>query len=207
MDTNINKEWQLKAIESSKLMDNLVNSINNNQVYYQKNAFEEFLSWGNFISLLDYQYNKSKISEGNNPDHRVINKNGNVTNISKYTDFHYHLLEIVSSDHINPSIYNEFIYIKNMMNYFKLIFPSRFTLKALINLVGGDFVGEIHDDPYHVFSMQHLGTIEYMIKDIDGNSNTYILEPGDLLFIPSGMKHSVLPSEPRGTLIFDIERF
>lgn len=205
--SKINKSYQMEAITSNILIENILKSIENNEVYYAKNVFQGYLNWEDFITLLDYQYNNSKISDGNNPDHRIINKAGVVTNIVKYPDFHYHMLEIASSNLVHQKIYEDIVYIKNLMDYFKTVLPSRFILKSLVNFVGNDFIGSMHNDPYHVFSMQHLGNVEYTILDKNGDKKIYILEPGDFIFMPSGTNHSISAPEPRGTLILDIEKF
>lgn len=202
----INKNFELVNVEKQSLIKNILSSIENKEIYYCKNVFKDFLNWEDFIDLLNYQYEYSEISPGNPTDHRVINKiSQKATNIVKYPEFHYHLLEIDSSNNINSLINNYFFYIKNLMEYFKEIITNKFTLKALFNFVGNEFTGMIHDDPYHVLSMQHFGNVEYNILDLNGNKTTYVLEPGDLIFMPSGTKHSINAPDPRGTLIFDIE--
>ena len=49
-----------------------------------------------------------------------------------------------------------------------------------------------HVDPVEVFYWQCIGKVEVETED-----NKYILEPGDLLKIPIGMKHNFIPLTPR----------
>jgi mannose-6-phosphate isomerase-like protein (cupin superfamily) len=100
---------------------------------------------------------------------------------------------------------SEFPKIYDFMEYIRDSVKSRATLKALVNIVGNEFSGNKHHDPYHVFSVQHIGTVEYNIFDSEDNKITYTLEPGDLIFMPSGTTHSISAPTSRGTLILDIE--
>jgi ribosomal protein L16 Arg81 hydroxylase len=191
---NVNKE---------SLNNMLLSSIKNSEVIHVKNFINTFLSWEDFIKIVDYQYNNSESVD--TPDRVKNNMSRKPTKISKYTEFHYHLLELTSTDVPVINLESEFPKIYDFMEYIRDSVKSRATLKALVNIVGNEFSGNKHHDPYHVFSVQHIGTVEYNIFDSEDNKITYTLEPGDLIFMPSGTTHSISASTSRGTLILDIE--
>lgn len=193
------------SIDKNQLNDTILSAIENKKVLYIKNFIDEFLSWNDFISIINYQYHNS---EANPSPDKVINKALNKpTKISKYTEFHYHLLELTST--VNPTlkIESDFPQIKEFMDYIRESIKTRATLKALVNIVGNEFSGNTHHDPYHVFSVQHVGTVEYNIFDSEDNQTTYTLEPGDLIFMPSGTVHAISAPTSRGTLILDIDQY
>jgi hypothetical protein len=191
------------SIDKSDLNNMLLSSVKNNEVLYIKNFINEFLKWDDFISIINYQYNNS---EGNDSPDKIKNqKSGKPTKISKYTDFHYHLLELTFTNRPILDVESYLPQIKSFMDYIRESVKTRATLKALVNIVGNEFSGNAHHDPYHVFSVQHIGTVDYKIFDSERNLTTYTLEPGDLIFMPSGTKHAISAPSPRGTIILDFE--
>lgn len=190
-------------IDKETLYKMLLDSIKNNKVLYIKNFINTFLSWEDFIKIVDYQYNNSESVDA--PDRVKNNMSRKPTKISKYTEFHYHLLELTHTNNPVEIIESSFPYIKLFMDYIRDSIKSRATLKALVNIVGNDFIGRKHHDQYHVFSVQHIGTVDYKVFDFDDDFVTYNLEPGDLIFMPAGTVHEISAPNPRGTLILDIE--
>ena len=193
------------SVDKKDLNEMLLSSINNKEVLYLKNFIDDFLLWEDFISIINYQYHNT---EGFRAPDRVINKiSDKPTKISKYTEFHYHLLELTFTDVPVINLESEFPKIYDFMEYIRDSVKSRATLKALVNIVGNEFSGNKHHDPYHVFSVQHIGTVDYNIFDSNDNLTTHTLEPGDLIFMPSGTTHSISAPASRGTLILDIEQY
>lgn len=193
------------SVDKEDLNDILINSIKSNEVLYIKNFISEFLSWEDFVSIINYQYNNS---EGQDSFDKIKNQSsGKPTKISKYTDFHYHLLELTFTNNSVKEFESKFPLIQSFMEYVRQSIKSRATLKALVNIVGNEFTGNMHNDPYHVFSVQHVGTVDYHTLKSDGSTAVYTLEPGDLIFMPSGTMHSISAPSPRGTLILDIEQY
>lgn len=56
-----------------------------------------------------------------------------------------------------------------------------------------------HSDFHHNFYWQCQGTVEWV-----ANGNTYIIEPGDLVYIPAKTSHAVNFSVPRAAVGFNI---
>ena len=209
-ESQIDFEWYNRymtnfSVDKKDLNEMLLSTIKNKEVLHIKNFIDEFLLWEDFISIINYQYHNTEAEPA--PD-KVINKRSNKpTKISKYTEFHYHLSELTYSTKQILEIESQFPKIQEFMDYIRESVESRATLKALVNFVGNEFSGNKHDDLYHVFSVQHVGTVEYNIFDSEDNKTTYTLEPGDLIFMPSGTIHAISAPTSRGTLILDIDQY
>jgi hypothetical protein len=87
--------------------------------------------------------------------------------------------------------------------------------KSILNFVAKEHDYYIHKDEHNVLSWQCIGSVEYRLyKNIDDldlekaeSSSTYesvILNPGDIIFLPAGLAHQVVVTEPRATLVFAI---
>lgn len=58
----------------------------------------------------------------------------------------------------------------------------------------------IHRDATDVFHWQHLGYTEWNVYDKE--THTYMLKPGDCIFIPKGMYHDIIPLTARAGVSF-----
>ena len=78
--------------------------------------------------------------------------------------------------------------------------------KLHLNLLGDGQSYDIHEDDHDVLSWQTNGKVEYRIHDSKNFDlyETYLLEPGDIIYMPSGLIHSIRVIEPRTTIIFQI---
>jgi mannose-6-phosphate isomerase class I len=190
-------------VNKDSLNNILLSSIKNSEVIHVKNFINTFLSWEDFINIFNYHYSNSESID--RPDRVKNDFSHKPTQISKYSEFHYHLLELTSTNVVNHELEESFPYINDFMRYIRDSIKMRATLKAVINIVKNSISGNVHHDPYHVFSVQHVGTVDYKIFESDNNFVTYTLEPGDFIFMPSGTVHAISTPNPRGTLILDIE--
>jgi ribosomal protein L16 Arg81 hydroxylase len=96
---------------------------------------------------------------------------------------------------------------------------QNFSIKALSNFSGPEENYYIHKDNFDVISFQSTGQVEYRIYgdsfpeyDVPVNITdlpykSYILNEGDVVFIPKGIFHQVVVSMPRITFIADIFDF
>ena len=86
--------------------------------------------------------------------------------------------------------------------------------KLISNFVGYENTYGVHPDPHDVISFNLLGNVEYRIfynvaeKDYHTNTEeyeytSYLLRPGDMIYMPKGLVHQVVVSEPRITLVAD----
>ena len=73
-----------------------------------------------------------------------------------------------------------------------------------ISFTSDSKVFEKHNDTAHVWVWNILGTTEWTVWD-DGKKVTYMLEPGDSVYVPEGMYHKPNPITPRALLSFGVE--
>lgn len=72
-------------------------------------------------------------------------------------------------------------------------------------IVGGETFGR-HKDTADVFFLGILGTTEFEIWDKNNYSLRYIIEVGDVVYIPAGLYHNTTALTPRSGISFGIER-
>lgn len=93
--------------------------------------------------------------------------------------------------------------------------PSMSPAMSFIQLVQNDiFPTNVHSDPGHTFYWQCQGESEWMLfeeymcptcncgEGRHGAESQILLEPGDVIFVPKGMKHTVKIHTPRAALVF-----
>lgn len=74
---------------------------------------------------------------------------------------------------------------------------------TLINFIGGQKTIPIHTDSRDSFLWQAIGSVEWQIHNDSTLSNAYkslIVSPGDVLFVPSGISHTVYCPDPRAAI-------
>ena len=103
----------------------------------------------------------------------------------------------------------------NFNNFEERVQFKLFTAKAILNFIGNESEYYAHKDFNDVISCQCIGSIEYRIyENIDCefskpvnvdklNYKSYFMNPGDIIYIPSGTIHQVIVKEPRATILFD----
>lgn len=162
-------------------------------------------SWSDVVELL---YNSVKSQKQMIPE--------DVRNLSG-TTFIYHKLDPViygAFDFPDTGIYKKFL--KNEKKLRKLMGLNLLDAnpKVIANMIGSEVRGYgIHPDDHDVVLWQCEGTVEWRIYKNFPESEIYsftssheyesvILNPGDLIFCPSGLVHQVVVSGPRASLIF-----
>ena len=74
---------------------------------------------------------------------------------------------------------------------------------TLINFIGNQKTIPVHTDKRDSFLWQGIGTVEWRICDTEKEDSPYqtlIVKPGDVLFIPSGIPHTVYCPNPRAAI-------
>lgn len=195
--------------------EKLVRSIEKKQIFHLKNAMLPSPTWENFIDTLNTKFNEP---DGSVPDPRVISKIDKQgvtrpTDILIYNKLDPVIFKVVEYSN-NQFLHNHMKHAENFSNSFKDIFPHH-TIKAIINFVGNEYKYWVHKDDYDVLSWHCIGQMEWRIysgvedykldtQDFEElNYVSYILNPGDLIYVPAGTVHSVATSEPRASLILD----
>jgi hypothetical protein len=201
------------------MIEDFIEAKNNNKVFFKKNLIPITPKWDDFITLLSNKYN-TPINYGWNEDlKKILIKN-------KIQDF---LTDIFIYDKFDPVIlrvieYNKDKYLHNSMpkaeplvEYFKNIY-DHFQLKAILNFIGNEGIYTAHKDNHDVISWHCVGTMEWRIYPtfsedkhpidyIEGNEpyDSYILEPGDVIYVPKNTGHRVISNTPRASLILQAQ--
>lgn len=185
---------------------------------YIENVLPSVPAWEDFINGINYKY-KNPNGIGNPLVDVYVKNNGQQTDIaftnSNHLDPQYH--SAVTSD-MQTNLFPQTEPLLKMVS--DLIENKRWHIKALMNFAGTGSEHEYaaHKDDHHVVSWQCIGKVEYRIynsKDVDakfgqpvdhlvGEYKSYILNPGDVIYLPSGLIHKVVTIEPRATLILDL---
>lgn len=190
-------------------LDSFSNSLNSclkdKNVLHLKNIFNVDLNWNDVVNLIDYKYSNESISNNNN---LMVNRNNLITDILPQGQLHWHIWNSENYLKIKDIVD---IFLRSNINHNKKIFSA----KLSVNLAGNKSLYNAHKDFQNVLSIQMIGSVEYRIyQDINANyeqsidvSNlaydSYILNKGDALLVPSGRIHQVFVTQPRSTLLLD----
>lgn len=179
-----------------------------------KSLFKNLPNWESFIGMMDYSFNHSVSEIPLNHDNRFLINDKNVkfpnTGISVHPNasyVNYWSLTEKSLD-LFPGHKDICKFINDNMNL------GVGGEKSIINFVGNPQEFSIHKDHNDVFSLHSVGKMYYRIYEglteeeehqtsLPNREYTeYLFEPGDAMYIPEGVFHQVVVTEPRATLIF-----
>jgi hypothetical protein len=190
-------------IESFK--KNILDAKKNNEVVLFRNLFPIVPTWGELISNLNHEFNNKKSVDI--LDERFI---GNVLIYNKLDP-----ISFTGSNKKNSYLLNK---IKNLLNIHNLLDDisngNISCAKSIINFVGNEARYYIHSDTHDVVSWHCIGQVEWRIyKTLKQEFpppletvepyDSYLLYPGDFLFVPSGIVHQVVVTEPRASILFN----
>ena len=65
---------------------------------------------------------------------------------------------------------------------------------------------DYHTDPYEHLFIQVFGKTGWVFKDSNNNLSKVLMQPGDAIFIPKGLEHTVYAFEKRATLTLMMEK-
>lgn len=174
-------------------VDEINEAIANPKLVVKKNLFPNTPSWEAFIKHLHFEfYNDTYPPLGPddpyNPEDTIING----VNIRE----RFYLMNA-------SNLYNEFFpEQREVIETLDKLMPSKAdNTFTLINFVGGERPINIHNDPRHSFYWQTQGKSLWKSYDYE-NENPVLLEevwvePGDVMFVPHGIFHTVETPEPR----------
>jgi hypothetical protein len=198
------------------MLDDFIKAKSENKVCFKKNLLPNTPKWNDFFDLMTKKYHSPfNMNETSIPPKNIITSyledgSNGATDIMLYTKMDPVIFRAVQ--------YWDGSYGKNdidatiMIDYFKTLFTS-FEIKAIMNMIGGESEYQVHKDDHDVISWHCEGTMEWRIYPNLGDGNidqfkvkeepyeSYILEPGDVIFVPSGTGHQVVISSPRASLI------
>lgn len=168
---------------------------NNNSVLHIKGLFNETPTWNNFIDNLDYSFNSGiKMQESGEKDQERLYGMACVR-----SQFHTNIIDIMKK---NSTFYPGSELVKK--NISDLLDKKISMSNVLINFVTKEKTINPHKDLTDVVSWHCIGSVEWRIfnEDNEDNYDSYILNPGDVLYVPEGKKHTVVALTPRASIIF-----
>jgi len=188
------------------IVEKIKDAKKNNKVLFFHKAITNVPNWNSFINNLNYKFNKKKehlIFE----DKRMIN---DVLIYNKMDPSTFNILEESTES-------NTIIEAENVLKIFNEIMELESgCVKSLINFVGNEAKYYIHADEHDVFSWHCIGQVEWRIypniildknidppTDVDEPYESYILNPGDVLYVPKGVVHQVIVNQPRASIVYN----
>ncbi len=166
------------------------------KVYVIKNYFESNFTWEDAVSLLDI-YSKKEIKTFidilDRKDMGIIK--GEV--LHRPIGFFQFSIEMPLEkkyDYINKVVSKLF---KNLNHGI----VGKIFGQIFMNITGLDYTSGAHRDNWGLFYVQLLGEVKWDILDDNLNIvQSKILRPGDVLLMPKGVRHEVIPLTPRVSL-------
>lgn len=143
---------------------------------YMKEAFTKTPSWQDFINQLDYSFVNKLLLKGNSDFGIVIEDSDTVTQVRNL----------------------EARIIRNNPEYFLTHTQIYMSLSSKSTTFGK------HNDTTDVWFWQCIGQTKWTVWDPD--PITYILSPGDIIYVPVGIYHDPQPVTPRVGMSIGIER-
>jgi len=188
------------------IVEKIKDAKKNNKVLFFDKAITNVPNWNSFINNLNYKFNKKKehfLFE----DKRMIN---DVLIYNKMDPSTFNILEESTES-------NTIIEAENVLKIFNEIMELESgCVKSLINFVGNEAKYYIHADEHDVFSWHCIGQVEWRIypniildknidppTDVDEPYESYILNPGDVLYVPKGVVHQVIVNQPRASIVYN----
>lgn len=174
--------------------DQIDEAIENKTPILVKKAFANIPSWDQFIQHMNYQFNTPPTTERKYPP----NPKDNIVNGVNIRENFYIMVA-----YADEMFFPETKEITNNLN--EIMGNKSNNLFTLINFVNGEQPINIHSDPRHSFYWQCQGSVTWKIYHEPDDADPYLvmdLESGDILFVPTGMYHSIDAKEPRTAMSF-----
>jgi mannose-6-phosphate isomerase-like protein (cupin superfamily) len=177
------------------------NAISNPALIVKRKMFPITPSWDSFIKQINYEFhNEERLPPEEdypyNPEDTIIHG----VNIRE----HFYLM--VDSYLDSPFFPEQYEIIKKLDS---LMPTPAFQTFTLANFVGGEKPVNIHEDPRHSFYWQCQGKSVWKSYKYDDGEFVLFQEievsPGDMIFVPNGVFHSVETPEPRAAISFMFE--
>lgn len=186
------------------IKDAFVLAKQSNDAVLIKNIFSNTPSWDDFINNLNQKFNSEKTIDIY--DKRFHN---NVLVYNKLDPISF--TKIRSAEDYSNNIIEKSFPIYEIINNLNIQISY---VKSILNFVGNEADYYIHADHHDVISWHCIGQMEWRIyKTLKQQSpppttsdepyESYILNPGDMLFVPGGLVHQVIVTEPRASILFN----
>ena len=169
--------------------------INNpTEVLLIKKVFNDVLVWNDFVSLIDFTSTNNYYSS-----------NVRREAIAEYADEFYIRVADIINPNTKKSVGNLFPNLDEVVTFCNELFEEEIDYaECYVNFKRNASVKPAHNDQWIAVAWTCVGKIEWRIykEPSDKNYDSYITEPGDIIIIPKGVLHSVVPIEPRMSISF-----
>lgn len=198
-------EYKIEIVEQIK------KAIQQNELLYIPSSFKHELNWSHFIEALDYKFNNTSVLHFHREQ---LKKAEDSLPIVIYNKLDPVIFDLFTSRR-NITTINDMPSINSFSKFAQSVFDNyeRVAIKAIMNFVGNEAEYHVHKDREEVLALGCIGAVEWRIynnvpdKYLDKFHReelpytSILLNPGDLLYVPKGLVHSVVITEPRASLI------
>lgn len=93
--------------------------------------------------------------------------------------------------------------LEEMKEYLKSLSLDPFVAMSFISLSDSQATTSRHHDECSILYVQAVNSVKWVVV-CDGVEIEYMLDPGDVLFIPQGLSHEIFPIMPRAGISFAV---
>jgi len=184
--------------------DQIIEARNNNKPLLLKGVLKNTPTWDYVMEYSNNKFNTAPKNSMNN-DGFLKNKNGITVPMFRSGFFDLQMWDI---DLPECNLMKDLFDLNNKVD------SSAF--KILIDFLGFDHPNNIHKDYAEVFSWTWINSVEYRIYEdnnypfeqaIDIHNNpyqSYVIEAGDVMYMPKGIVHQSIITEPRVSCIVSV---
>jgi hypothetical protein len=169
--------------------------IGQNGVVVVSKYFEEEYSWNNFINAISDAY------DINDPNNKI---EGSKEVFGKINFWQKLTMTLDNIDEKNfPGIQDKVNKLTQLHNNLKA--PTKCTgYFGAVSLTNKEPTTGKHSDPIDVIYCQFVGLVTWTISDED-KSESFVLNPGDIIYVPKSVMHEVTSLTPRAAISFMFE--
>ena len=179
--------------------EDILSSKENNNVFFSKNSIDLKITWDTINDIFDKAYELNKV--------RMVSfANFTIDNSENYSNVYDNLIKHLSSIHPGHKI-AVMIICNFFTNYDNVLPNNALQLKEKFTSLNQEKIPNpppvltptIHTDDVDGFFVQLDGSTKWMIY-AKNQTDEYILNKGDLLYIPKNLSHSVESLCPRHSI-------
>jgi hypothetical protein len=145
--------------------------------------------WSEFINNMNSAIQKDTlVVKADNPSYKIVG--------------HLRVFDTLAFSIDHPESY-QYTGTEEMLKYLEDLDLNAFTAISFINLAGSQNTTSKHADNCSILYVQAINSARWVVY-MDGQEQEFILEPGDVMFIPQGLVHEVFAFMPRAAISFAV---
>lgn len=191
---NIDRAKDMHLEELKLLVDK--SRLNSDAILFKSIATDN-PTWSDFIKHLDHEYHNPPQQISSRPDEEKM-----VNGVCIRNNFYLSVRSPARGSYGNIF----FPQCDDILSFFdKIMGEPGSGVSAFINFVGKESPINIHPDRRDTLYWQCIGSTTWNIYPDEKNLSqfkSFILNPGDVIFVPKGVSHTVLTGEPRAAIAF-----